>query len=45
MVMQIPRGRPSQRRERACDRGQRAGVEMARAHQPGAQPDFVVAAG
>jgi hypothetical protein len=42
--MQIPGGGPSQRRERACHRGQRASGEMARAHQPGAQPAFILVA-
>jgi len=38
--MQIPRSRPPQRRQRPGDRGQRAGVEMACPHQPGAEPAF-----
>lgn len=36
--MQVPRSGPPERRQRAGDRGQRAGVEMAGAHQPGAEP-------
>jgi hypothetical protein len=36
--MQVPGSRPPQRRQRPGDRGQRAGVEMARPHQPGAEP-------
>lgn len=36
--MQVPRSGAPERRQRPGDRGQRAGVEMAGAHQPGAEP-------
>ena len=41
--MKVPRSGAPQRRQRPRDRGQRAGVEMAGPHQPGAEPAIATA--